>query len=363
MRKGHCRLAATAQQGQCRSAGNSPRAKGLGRAVPRCIVRGIAKIRVAFVSISPSSTPYPIGTPGTPWAAAERAAWLARQPLQRVYAEEVVAPLKALAAGLPAQAELFQYGTLDYTRLGLASYPLWAVRSRAWRADHPVVLVTGGVHGYETSGVQGALLWLEHEFGRHAQGLNLLVLPCISPWGYETINRWNPDALDPNRQFKPASPAAESALAMACVAANCTRVDLHVDLHETTDTDNSEFGPAKAARDGVAFDWHAIPDGFYLVGDTERPAPDFQRALIEAVRPVTHIAEADEHGCLIGEPLQQAGVINYPKRALGLCGGMTAARLVTTTEVYPDSPTASPAQCNQAQAATVTAAIAYLQRV
>jgi hypothetical protein len=224
------------------------------------------------------------------------------------------------------------------------------------------VLVTGGVHGYETSGVQGALQWLAHDFARHAQHANLLLLPCISPWGYETINRWNPEALDPNRQFKPASPAAEAALAMACVAANCGRVDVHVDLHETTDTDNSEFGPAKAARDGAPLDWHAIPDGFYLVGDTERPEPAFQRALIDAVRRVTHIARADEHGRIIGATVQQEGVIHIAQRSLGLCGGFTGARLVSTTEVYPDSPTATPAQCNEAQAVTVSAAIDYLQR-
>ena len=29
-------------------------------------------------------------------------------------------------------------------------------------------------------------------------------------------------------------------------------------------------------------------------------------------------------------------------------GGMTDARFVTTTEVYPDSPTATPAQCHEA---------------
>jgi hypothetical protein len=311
------------------------------------------------VSTSPTSTPYPIGIPGTPWGTAEKAAWLARQQPRRSYADEVVAPLKA---GLPAQAELIQYGALDYTRLGLGSYPLYAVRSRDWNADLPVVLVTGGVHGYETSGVQGALQWIAQAFARHAGAVNLLVLPCISPWGYETVNRWNPDALDPNRQFRPDSQAAESALAMACVAANCARVDLHVDLHETTDTDNSEFGPAKAARDGKTFDWHDIPDGFYLVGDTERPAPEFQGALIAAVRRVTHIADVDEHGRLIGTPLQQPGVINYAKRSLGLCGGMTDARFVTTTEVYPDSPTATPAQCNEAQAVTVSAAIDYLLR-
>ena len=311
------------------------------------------------MSTPTAPTPYPIGTPGQPWGAPEKAAWLARQRRKRSHADEFVAPL---TAGLPASAELFQYGVLDYTRFGFDRYPLHAVRSRAWVAERPVVLVTGGVHGYETSGVQGALQWIAHEFDRHVGTVNLLLLPCISPWGYETINRWNPDALDPNRQFRPASPAAEAAQAMACVAAQCARVDLHVDLHETTDTDASEFGPAKAARDGVAFDEHDIPDGFYLVGDVERPVPAFQRALIDAVRRVTHIAEPDERGCIIGEPLQQPGVIDYAQRSLGLCGGFTDARFVTTTEVYPDSPDATPAECNAAQVATVRAAIDYLLR-
>ena len=309
---------------------------------------------------SGSPIPYPIGNPGIPWDAADKATWLSRQRIQRSYAAEVLVPLQTR---LPAQAELFQYGVLDYGRFGLGSYPLYAVRNRRWEPNHPVVVITGGVHGYETSGVQGALRWIRQAFDRHAGTINLLVLPCVSPWGYETINRWNPAALDPNRQFKPGSSAAEeSALAMACVSANCARVDVHVDLHETTDTDNSEFGPAKAARDGVPFDQHAIPDGFYLVADNERPVPEFQRALIDAVRRVTHIAAADEHGLIIGEPLQQAGVINFAKRSLGLCAGMTGARFVTTTEVYPDSPTANPAQCNEAQVVAVNAAIDHLRQ-
>ena len=254
---------------------------------------------MAMPNASPPASPYPIGTPGTPWGAAEKATWLARQPVQRSYADEVVTPLRQ---HLPASAELFQYGETDYTRLGLGRYPLYAVRSRVWQPDRPVVLVTGGVHGYETSGVQGALQWIAQEFDRHADAVNLLILPCISPWAYETINRWNPDALDPNRQFKPDSPAAESAFAMACVAAftetHGAQVDMHLDLHETTDTDNSEFSPAKAARDAKPEQWHDIPDGFYLVGDTERPAPEFQRALIDAVRHVTP-------GCCNGAPMRQ----------------------------------------------------------
>ena len=311
------------------------------------------------VTTAAASPSYPIGTPGTPWGATEKAAWLARQRRQRRYADEVIAPLTAC---LPARAELLQYGVLNYARFGFEDYPLYAVRSRSWNTERPVVLVTGGVHGYETSGVHGALQWIEHAFDGHVGAVNMLLLPCISPWGYETINRWNPDALDPNRQFRQASPAAESAQAMACVAAQCARVDLHVDLHETTDTDASEFGPAKAARDGLPFARDDIPDGFYLVGDVERPVPAFQRALIDAVRRVTPIAEADEGGRIIGEPLQQPGVINYAQRSLGLCGGFTDARFVTTTEVYPDGPGMTPARCNEAQVATVRAAIDYLLR-
>ncbi len=305
-----------------------------------------------------ANAPYPIGVPGTAWGAAEKAKWLRAQRTRRSYAAEVLAPLEDR---LPAEAELFRYGALDCAAAGWSSYPLVAVRSRVWHLDRPVVLVTGGVHGYETSGVQGALQFIAHGFARQAAAVNLLVLPCISPWGYETINRWNPDALDPNRHFKPASPVAESALAMACVASHGARVDLHVDLHETTDTDNSEFGPAKAARDGTAPGWHTIPDGFYLVADSERPEPAFQRALIDAVRRVTHIAAADARGRLIGIALQQDGVVSLAKRASGLCGGMTDARFVTTTEVYPDSPTTSPEECNAAQIAAVMTAIDHLR--
>ena len=53
------------------------------------------------------------------------------------------------------------------------------------------------------------------------------------------------------------------------------------------------------------------------------------------------------------------GVIEYDCRKLGLCAGITDARFVTTTEVYPDSPRATPQQCNDAQAAAVRTAIDF----
>ncbi len=120
--------------------------------------------------------------------------------------------------------------------------------------------------------------------------INLVVAPCVSPWAYEVVHRWNPRALDPNRSFGADSPAEESAALVRWIAPYRDRVLVHIDLHETTDSDEAEFRPALAARDGVMHRPGEIPDGFYLVGDSEDPQPDFQRAVIAAVATVTHIA-------------------------------------------------------------------------
>ena len=297
-------------------------------------------------------TPYPIGTPGQPWGAAERAEWLARQTVKRRYAAEVLAVIERLRA----RFDVVQYGQLDYPP---DSYPLFALRSREWRDALPCVLVTGGVHGYETSGVQGALQFAEQHAARYAGRVNLLIAPCVSPWAYERIHRWTAEAIDPNRSFRDNSPAQESAALMRLAAPLHDRFVLHIDLHETTDSDESEFRPALAARDGAVFEPGEIPDGFYGVGDSENPQLAFQQAVIDAVAKVTHIAPADGNGEIIGSPVVAPGVILYPFKQLGLCAGLTNARYTTTTEVYPDSPRATPEQCNAAQVAAVCAAIDF----
>ena len=295
---------------------------------------------------------FPIGTPGTPWGEAEVAQWRAMQVRRRSYAEEVESAILALGA----RFDVSEYGRLD---IAPDSYAMHAVRSRDWDDALPVALVTGGVHGYETSGVHGALRFLDRHAADYAGRVNLLVAPCVSPWGYERIQRWNADAIDPNRSFRANSPAPESAALMRLVAPYLGRFVLHIDLHETTDTDESEFRPALAARDGKPSVPGTIPDGFYLVDDSENPQPDFQRAVIQAVAKVTHIAPADPDGTLIGSPEVAPGVIEYALKPLGLCAGITNARYTTTTEVYPDSPSATPDQCNQAQAVAVRAARDY----
>ena len=295
---------------------------------------------------------YPIGTPGTPWTDADKQTWFEAQSRQRSYQDEVLAQLD----NLDTAYEVHQYGALPIDQ---DRYPLMSVVLRSPAASAPWALVTGGVHGYETSGVQGALRFLSDTALDYQDRLNVLVAPCVSPWGYEVINRWNPSALDPNRCFYPDSPSEEAAAVMGLVAQTNVDFLVHLDLHETTDTDETEFRLALAARDGEPSDPGIIPDGFYTVGDTHNPQPEFQAAIIAGVEAVTHIAPADEHGQIIGTDITSRGVINYPNVDLGLCAGLTDARYTTTTEVYPDSPNATDGICIQAQVAAVKAGLDF----
>ncbi len=297
---------------------------------------------------------YPIGTPGQAWGDTEKAQWLASQNIQRSYQQQVVAPIQALSGDF----EVIQYGALP---LDPSRYLLLALKSKNWQPNKPYVLITGGIHGYETSGVQGALQFVREQALVYGEHFNLLMVPCVSPWGYEVINRWNPNAVDPNRSFVDNSPSEEAAALMALVADQGVDFLAHIDLHETTDSDESEFRPALAARDGKAHEPGTIPDGFYVVDDSEQPQPEFQQAIIDAVAKVTHIAPPDQDGQIIGSDMVSEGVIRYPLKRLGLCASVTGAPYTCTTEVYPDSPKATDAICNAAQVAALCGALDHLK--
>lgn len=317
---------------------------------------------------------YPIGTPGTAWKAVERAAWLASRTVRRSYADEVIAKLEDPKHAYRTLFDLKKYGSLSHDA---DRYPLYAAVSRDWSTRRPSILITGGVHGYETSGVQGAIAFLlSDDAVRYAEIFNIVVAPCVSPWGYETIERWNAQAIDPNRSFNPDgeivpgrsfNPEAatdESAALIALLASLQSEGWMcHIDLHETTDSDESEFRPAKAARDGKVYTPGSIPDGFYLVADATNPQLEWHAAMIAAVSDVTHIAPADAAGKIIDEDVISDGVIGIPSpKSIGLCSGVTDSKYATTTEVYPDSASASDEICNRAQVACITAGLNFIIR-
>ena len=97
-----------------------------------------------------------IGTPGKKWDDAERKEWFLQQTVKRSYQEQVLSQIETLNQAF----DVVQYDVLDIDK---SRYPLFAVKSKNWQQDKKTVLVTGGVHGYETSGVQGALRFLQNE--------------------------------------------------------------------------------------------------------------------------------------------------------------------------------------------------------
>ncbi|MFP5386205.1 MAG: M14 family metallocarboxypeptidase [Bacteriovoracia bacterium] len=292
----------------------------------------------------------------TPWGQIEKENWLKEQTIKRFYQEEVIPKIE----NLKSKYDVVQYGSLSHDP---SRYPLYLIKSKNLDPSKKTVVITGGVHGYETSGVHGALAFLEREAQNFVDTFNVVCAPCISPWAYETINRWNPKAIDPNRSFYKDSPAEECELFLQALHSMDLEIFAHFDLHETTDTDNTVFRPALASRDGKAEEFSEIPDGFYLVGNVHRPQAEFQKAIIDEVRKVTHIAPPDENGKIIGVPLEQEGVINYDMKKLFLCGGFSDAEFSTTTEVYPDSPKVTDAICVDAQVAAIRGGLNYVAKV
>ena len=137
---------------------------------------------------------YRIGVVGKPWAASEKLQWYNQTSKKRSYLSEVVSKVRTADASV---FNVVQYGSLSSSP---SEFPLLAAVSKQWVEGRPSVLVTGGVHGYETSGVQGAILFLLTRAREYVGSFNIVVIPCVSPWGYERVERWNEKCQDPNRR-------------------------------------------------------------------------------------------------------------------------------------------------------------------
>ncbi len=286
------------------------------------------------------------------WGETENSQWLAEVSLEKNYKQDVLDRI----SGLPDSFRVEKYGQLSHDQ---SRYPLYALLSADWSAKLPTALITAGVHGYETGGIYAALEFLESTAQNYAGKFNLAIVPCVSPWGYETNNRWNPYTVDPNRSFSN-DEAEESVLLKQFVSTIAGKIAVHIDLHETTDRDKTVFRPALAARDGVECTNGEIPQGFYLVADEARPELDFQNAINRAVEEVTPIAKPDASGKILGEPAVAHGVILYPMLKLGLSGILTDAPYHSTTEIYPDGDWMTPESSIAGQIAAIRGGLDYV---
>ncbi|MBY0371237.1 M14 family metallocarboxypeptidase [bacterium] len=270
----------------------------------------------------------------TPWGPEKKLRWFLNQKIQRSYHDDVLVRLKALRLeGFQTE----QYGALT---LDPEKFPVYALRVTAPSRSKPTVLITGGVHGYETSGVKGALQFLENHATDYAAHFNLVVFPCVSPWSYETVNRLDPIMENPNREFKAEGKAEESRLVMQYLAGLNQEFDGHIDLHETTDSDRV-FLPEEYSKNGLALEAKDvdIPDGFYLIGQKGFVRAELEKSMLDSVRAVSHVAKANAQGMILDNPITTEGMIHIEIPGCSMGVTQAASRLgAYTTEMYPDSP-------------------------
>jgi len=373
---------------------------------------------------------YPIGVPGAPWTASEKRQWLCsrRKHLDREYDLDVTRyfpkeeGFHAVSYGVLTApifcAEKRGMGNRDYLLFAIVPdtfYPPGGsingssvVRhfppirhptniERQESINKPTILITGGVHGYEISGIKGAQQFLSSGLAKiYSKHFNIVIVPCVSPWGYEMNERWTAKAIDPNRSFGVKTPDNPTPIRTDESTALLNFLDTlgvttddgvlhqptwlcHLDLHETTNSDVTEFRPAKAARDGsVEYDDH-IPDGFYLFGHSHQDDARisnrgeasnndhlaFYNTILKRVEKVTHIAESESDGTLCGYAATSHGLLLLPCAELGICAGgaVPQAPYAVTTEVYPDSDRTTEEICVKAQVESICAALDFLLTV
>jgi hypothetical protein len=85
-----------------------------------------------------------IGVRGVKWGADEKQEWFAQQTIKRSYQEEVISKLESLNNDFWV---IERYGKLVVINL---EYDLYAIKSKVWDDSKKSVLITGGIHGYET---------------------------------------------------------------------------------------------------------------------------------------------------------------------------------------------------------------------
>jgi hypothetical protein len=267
---------------------------------------------------------------------------------------------------LPANTHtLDHYATLT---AGDDHYNLLCVTVGDLTNTDPILLITGGVHGYEPSGVDATIKFLERDAPRLAQHFNIVAYPCISPWAYEYDQRWNADAIDPNRVFSRSATIPsidECHHLMTSIEQRGIRYAAAIDLHETPDRD-IELRQMRSDRFGLPLDqnFRIIPQGFHLIVSEKEAAEDnekqlrFGRSILNEVSAFSPIAP---DATITNLPNRNGIILSPPKDGMlrNFLGKYTDH--VGVTELYPDHPAMNPTRCVDAQIAAIHGAFKFIR--
>jgi protein MpaA len=109
-------------------------------------------------------------------------------------------------------------------------YDLIALES-ARKKDAPAIYLSAGIHGDEAASTEGLLSWAEKNPSR-LRDWNLLIFPCLNPWGLVSNCRLDADGRDLNRAFHD---DAVPQVAAHKRLLGARRFDLALTLHEDYD--------------------------------------------------------------------------------------------------------------------------------
>lgn len=290
------------------------------------------------------------------WKEADKLQWLSKQKFQRSYAKQVLTRIEKLGQ-VGGKIKIKSYGHLSLQErqeliINGASlsaeeyknrYPLYYAEIGDITDGKPNIIVTGGTHGYEESGVYGALEFIEKDALNYTDQFNFIVFPCLSPFSYEINQRWTHDAWDPNRSFdrsKPYVPEAQLVMDVLDEAHKQAGRDFAaaVDLHETPDRDKIMM-PPQYQRYGINLtaDDILIPNGYYLISHASNRDPQMAAQIIEAVRRVTPIAPDPEiHGDKNENGIVVSNGLKPTHQGLNQAYMKTISQNSFTTEIYPE---------------------------
>ncbi|MBM3239617.1 M14 family metallocarboxypeptidase [Candidatus Poribacteria bacterium] len=99
------------------------------------------------------------------------------------------------------------------------------------------ICLAAGIHGDEPAGVEAMLTFLEnfHEYAALLEGIEVIILPCDNPFGYERNIRSNADGLDLNQQFQDSNRTPE--ILMIKKAIGQRSFDMSLDFHEDVESE------------------------------------------------------------------------------------------------------------------------------
>lgn len=287
------------------------------------------------------------------WSADRCAAWYGQQPQVRDYVRDVVE--RARAVTLPPSLVLSSYGAAH-------GDDLICVAPRAIDSSKPSLSITGGVHGYEPSGIDASLQLIETGAQNYRDRANIFIFPCVTPAAYRIHHRWTHGANDTNREFFAGTNVIEAALLMQRIESLGVSFTSAIDCHETPIEDRL-FRRLRADRYGTPLtgDPDLLPDGFHMmVPDTallRHSVQECARTLMDAVARITPIA-TDE---LIVGNKNDRGVI--PSSASGTLTRWMSARsdFAATTEVVTENISARNA--TRIQLTAIQAAADYMLKI